>query len=232
VKGLLIDFNFSGKHILVVGGGATSYRKVLRFIDAQPKIQVVSRTFSDEMKKLYKMKKIELVKAEVKDTEKFIKSLKPKPDLVIAATDDHKLNTELAVRAKSLGCMAYAIDNPKISDFTLPALAEIGEVKVAISTSGKSPAMAGILRRKIEKMITEEDLLQIRLQYYVREILKKKVSDQKVRRKILYKILRNERISRILKEKKFDEALEEAVKIVEEHKICGNCADSAEILKV
>jgi len=229
---LLIDFNFSGKHILVVGGGTTSYRKVLRFIDAQPKIQVVSRTFSDEMKKLHKMKKVELVKAEVKDAEKFIKNLKPKPDLVIAATNDHKLNTELAVRAKSLGCMAYAIDNPKISDFTLPALAEIGEVKVAISTSGKSPAMAGILRRRIEKMITEEDLLQIRLQYYVREILKKKVSDQKVRRKILYKIWENEHVSKLLKEKKFDEALEEAVKIVEEHKICGNCADSAEILKV
>ena len=216
---MLVDFNFSGKHIVVVGGGTTSYQKVLRFIDAHPKIQVVSRTFSDEMKKLQKMKKVDLVKDEVKDVETFIKSLKPRPDLVIAATDNKDLNTELAVKAKSLGCMVYAVDNPKISDFTLPALAEIGEVKVAISTCGKSPAMARILRRRIEKMITEEDLLQIKLQCHVREFLKNKIPDQKVRRKILYKILENAHVSRLLKEKKFDEALEEAVKIVEEHKI-------------
>ncbi len=222
---MLIDFNFSGKNILVVGGGAASYRKVLRFIDAQPKIQVVSKTFSEGMKKLQKMKKVDLVKAEVKDVEAFIKTLKPKPDLVIAATDNQDLNTELAVKAKSLGCMVYAIDNPQISDFTLPALAKICEVKVAISTAGKSPAMAGILRRRIEKMITEEDMLQIRLQCHVRELLKKKIPDQKVRRKILYKILKNGNVSRFLKEKKFGKALEEAVKIVEEHRICGNCLE-------
>jgi len=74
-------------------------------------------------------------------------------------------------------------------------------------------------------MITEEDVLQIRLQCHVRSLLKTKVPDQKVRRKILYKILEDERVLRLLKEKKFDEALEEAVKIVEEHEICGNCLD-------
>jgi precorrin-2 dehydrogenase/sirohydrochlorin ferrochelatase len=77
--------------------------------------------------------------------------------------------------------------------------------------------MAGLLRRRVERMITEEDLLQIRLQHCVRAILKKKVPDQKVRKMIVYKILENECISKLLKEKKFDEALEEAVKIVEEH---------------
>jgi precorrin-2 dehydrogenase/sirohydrochlorin ferrochelatase len=158
-----------------------------------------------------------LVKAEVKNAEAFIKNLKPKPDVVIAVTDDQKLNKELAVKAKSLGCMVYAVDDPEVSDFTFPALARVGEVKVAISTGGKSPAMAGVLRRRVERMITEEDLLQIRLQHYIREILKKKVPDQKIRKTIVYKILENERISKLLKEKKFDAALEEAVKIVEEH---------------
>ena len=213
---MLVDFKFSGKHILV-GGRTESYLKVLRLLDDQPKIQVVSRDFSDEMVELQKMKKVELVKAEVKHAEAFIKNLKPKPDVVIAVTDDQKLNKELAVKAKSLGCMVYAVDDPEVSDFTFPALARVGEVKVAISTGGKSPAMAGVLRRRVERMITEEDLLQIRLQHYIREILKKKVPDQKIRKIIVYKILENERISKLLKEKKFYEALEEAVKIVEEH---------------
>jgi len=216
-RGLIVDFKFSGKYILVVGGGTEGYLKVLRLLDDRPKIQVVSRDFADEMVELEKMKKVELVKAEIKDAKAFIRNLMPKPDVVIAVTDDQKLNRELVVEAKSLGCLVYAVDDPEVSDFTFPALARIGEVKVAISTGGKSPAMAGILRRRVERMITEEDLLQIRLQHYVRAILKKKVPDQRVRKMIVYKILENERISKLLKEKKFDEALEEAVKIVEEH---------------
>jgi precorrin-2 dehydrogenase/sirohydrochlorin ferrochelatase len=217
VKILLIDFNFTGKRILVVGGGTISYRKILKFLDAQAKIQVVSKSFSNEMKNLYKMKKINLIKADVKDAEKLIKSFDPKPDLVIAATGDRRLNEELTFMAKSMGCMVYAVDNPEISDFMLPALAEIGEVKLAISTGGRSPAMARILRQRIEKIITEEDLLQIELQFYVRGLLKRKVPNQRARKKILYKILENERISRLLKEKKFDDARQEAVKIIEEY---------------
>ena len=60
--------------------------------------------------------------------------------------------------------MVYSVDNPALSDFILPAVAQVGDVKIAVSTSGKSPAMAKVLRERIEKMITPEDLLEIQLQ--------------------------------------------------------------------
>lgn len=231
-KILLVDFNFSGKYILVVGGGEESYRKVLKFMEAQPKIQVVSKSFSSGMLRLCESGKIERVKSEVKDAEAFLRGFNPKPDLVIAATDNQKFNEELALKAKALGCLVYTLDNPKISDFTLPAATKIGEVKVAISTGGKSPAVAGILRRRIEKTITEEDLLQIRLQQEIRGLLKKEIPDQKTRRKIVFQILDNKRVLRLLKEGKFNEALEEAFKMVEKHKTAvKSLENSTKIIK-
>jgi precorrin-2 dehydrogenase/sirohydrochlorin ferrochelatase len=212
---LLVDLNINGKYVVVVGGGSESYRKTQSFVEAGSKILVVSKTFSLGIKKLHKIGKLELLQAEVKDSEAFVKNLNPKPDLLVAVTNDHELNAQLIKHAKSAGCMVYSVDDPSISDFILPALAKVGEVRIAISTTGKSPAMARVLRQRIEKMITEEDLLQIKLQNRLRANLKRRISDQKVRRQILYKTLKNDEVNRLLKEGKFDGALETAMKILE-----------------
>jgi len=215
---LLVDLKLSGRNVAVVGGGKVSYKKVSKFVKEQPKIKVFSKSFSAGMRRLYREGKVELVNLEVKDVEHFIKSLDPKPDLLIAATDDPLLNAELATKARTRGCMVYVVDNPELSDFTLPAIAEVDDVKIAISTSGKSPAMARLLRKRVEKLIKKEDLLQIRLQLEVREMLKRTIPYQKARKRIIYEILRNKRVSELLKEGRFDEALAEALNIVESHK--------------
>jgi precorrin-2 dehydrogenase/sirohydrochlorin ferrochelatase len=113
--------------------------------------------------------------------------------------------------------MVYVVDNPSMSDFILPAIAKVGEVIIAISTSGKSPAMAKVLRQRVERMITQEDLLQIKLQNHAREILKQRIPEQKDRKKILYKILKDNQVKKLLKEEKFDEAQEVARRIIESH---------------
>jgi siroheme synthase-like protein len=215
---LLIDFNFSGKNIVVVGGGRESYKKLLKFISEQPKVKVFSRSFSAGIKRLSREGKVELVNFEVYDVDGFIRSLNPKPDVLIAATDNPDLNAELAMKAKVYGCIVYAVDNPQLSDFKLPALAEVGDFKIAISTGGKSPAMAKALRKRVEKLITEGDLLQVRLQLEIREVLKKIFPDQKTRRRIIYGILRNGKISSFLKMGRFDEALAESFRVIEGYK--------------
>jgi precorrin-2 dehydrogenase/sirohydrochlorin ferrochelatase len=212
---LLIDLKLDGKYIIVVGGGAEGYRKTLSFVDSGAKILVVSRAFSSGIKKLQRINKVSLLETAVLDAEAFVKSLTPKPDLLVAVTNDHTLNTKLVKHAKSAGCMVYAVDNPSISDFILPALAKLGEVRIAISTSGKSPVMARALRQRIEKMVTQEDLFEIKLQTYARAILKKRIPDQKVRRKVLYRVLKDDEVTRSLKQGKIDEAKVIAMKIME-----------------
>lgn len=212
---MIIDFKFDGKYVVIVGGGTEAYKKTLRFIDAASKILVASRNFTNGIKKLYQEKKINLLKVDIKDGEAFFNQLNPKPDLLAVATNDQKLNMQLSKRARSAGCMVYVADNPSISDFILPAVARIGEVRIAMSTGGKSPAMAKVLRQRVERLITQEDLLQIKLQNYMRAILKQRISDQKVRKKILYKILNDEHVKKLLRNDKLDEAQRVALKILE-----------------
>ncbi|MCW4017819.1 MAG: bifunctional precorrin-2 dehydrogenase/sirohydrochlorin ferrochelatase [Candidatus Bathyarchaeota archaeon] len=211
---MLVDLKSVGKYVVVVGGGSESLRKTRDFLEAGAKILVVSRAFSSGIKTLQKQGKIKLQQADVKDAKAFFASLNPTPELLVAVTSDHGLNAQLISQAKSAGCMVYAPDNPSTSDFILPAIAKVGDVRIAISTSGKSPAMASIIRKRIEKIITPEDLLQVQLQEYMRGILKGQVSDQKTRRPLLYKILQNETVQRLLKQGKFDEAKEMATEIV------------------
>ena len=212
---MIVDFSFDGKFVLLVGGGSEAYNKALNFIDAGSKVLVVSRNFSNDILKLHEAKKILIQKTEVKNGEEFIRNLKPKPDLLALATSNHELNAILAREAKSAGLMVYVADNPAISDFILPAVARIGDVRVAISTNGKSPAMAKILRQRVEKLITQEDLLHIKLQESMRAVLKERIVNQKVRKKILYTILEDEKVNGLLKEGNLDEAQKVAMKIME-----------------
>jgi len=212
---VIVDFNFEGKYVVLVGGGAEAYNKVLNFIDAGSRVLVVSRNFSSGILKLHEAKKILIEKTEIKNGEDFIRNLNPKPDLLTVATSNHELNGVLARAAKSEGFMVYVADNPAISDFILPAVARIGDVRVAVSTNGKSPAMAKTLRQRIEKLITQEDLLHIKLQEFMRAVLKQRIVNQKVRKKILYNILEDEKVNGLLKEGKFAEAQKAAIKIME-----------------
>jgi len=211
---LLIDLKLEGKIVIVVGGGLEAYRKTGSFVDSGATIWVISKKFSEGITKLAEAKKVALIKTEVKDAKTFVDSLNPKPDIFLAVTDNEKLNLDLVKAAKKFGCMVYSVDNPALSDFILPAVARIGDVKVAVSTSGKSPAMARVLRERIEKMVAPEDLLEIELQANVRGILKQRFSDPKVRSRVLYEILNNDRIQEVLKEGNLLGAQELAMKII------------------
>ena len=108
---------------MVIGGGAEAYRKTQSFIDSGAKIWLISRDFSAEIQKLGEEKKVALLKTDIKDAQAFVDSLNPKPDVLLAATNDSALNLELVKAAKYYGCMVYAVDNPALSDFILPAVA-------------------------------------------------------------------------------------------------------------
>ncbi len=212
---MLVDLKLDGKTVMVVGGGAESYRKTQSFLDSGATIWVVSKGFLEGIQKLGDEKKVALLKTEVKDAKSFIDSLSPKPDVFLAVTNDATLNFELVNAAKAFGCMVYAVDNPALSDFILPAIAKVGDVKVAVSTGGKSPAMAHVLRERIEKIVTPQDLLEIELQANMRGIIKESIADAKERSKLLYEILNNDNIKEALNEGKLQEAQELAMKLME-----------------
>jgi precorrin-2 dehydrogenase/sirohydrochlorin ferrochelatase len=212
---LILDLNFEGKHVVIVGGGAEAYRKILSFLDSGSKILVISKNFLDDIHTLHQLKKIDLLKRDITDAEVFVNSLGNSPGVLVAVTNDHNLNFQLAKHAKAAGYMVYCVDNPVISDFMFPALAKIDDVKIAVSTSGKSPTMARVLRQRIEKMITKEDLLQIKLQDYIRPILKQRIPEQKIRKFVLSEIVEDIHIKKLLRKGKLEDAKQFALDITE-----------------
>ena len=88
----------------------------------------------------------------------------------------------------------------------VPTSFNIGEIEISIFTNGKSPLMARQLRKKIQSIITEEDILEIELQSYARSILKNRVDEQKDRKRYLYDIFENEKIKEFIKNNQIDEA--------------------------
>jgi len=62
---LILDLNFEGKYVVIVGGGTEGYRKILSFLDAGSKILVVSRKFLGGIHTLHQLKKIGLLKRDI-----------------------------------------------------------------------------------------------------------------------------------------------------------------------
>ena len=122
------------------------------------------------------------------------------------------MNIELSKQARKSKIPICVVDHPELCDFYFPATTDFGNLKIAVSTGGKSPAMASVLRERLEKSVTKEDVLQVELQDYARKILKSKISSSSQRKKILYEIMADSQISALIEEGQ----LEEAKKIAED----------------
>lgn len=203
---MLIDLKLMGKTTLIIGGGEVGERKARKFLGADSKVIVASRVFTDGLKQLAERGKIKLIKANFKAESSSFDSLVLNSDVVIAATDDQKLNENIGIEARKRGILTSVVDNPPTSDFYLPATTRFGEIRIAISTGGRSPAMARVLRKKLEEVITREEVLQVELQHYVRGLAKSHISNKEDRRDFLYQIIHDSHIKQLLQEGDLEEA--------------------------
>ena len=125
-------------------------------------------------------------------------------DLVIIASGDRELSNYVASIADNK--LLNRADFPNEGNLIVPTSFNIGNVEISIFTNGKSPLMARQLRKKIQEIITDEDLIKMELQDYARSILKEKVDDQKERRTYLYTIFEDKNIHNLIEKNKIDEA--------------------------
>ena len=125
-------------------------------------------------------------------------------DLVIIASGDRELSNYVASIADKK--LLNRADFPNEGNLIVPTSFNIGDVEISIFTNGKSPLMARQLRKKIQEIITDEDLIKMELQDYARSILKEKVENQKERRTHLYTIFEDKNIHNLIEKNKIDEA--------------------------
>ncbi len=215
-----MDLNLKENLVIVVGGGAEGLRKVNSLLTQNCKILVISDKINTQLSRFVKEKKIGFKKIKLKNTS-FLS--KYKPFLVMAATDDKQLNRKIVEKAKKMRCYVYAVDDPKVSDFSHPSVINIEDtVQIAISTGGKSPAMARKLRIEAEKVfkkiVNKEEIYQIKLQQIVRNAAKEKISTQKERKIFLYSVLNDMKIKQLIKDEKLEKAQNRAMLMLRRRK--------------
>jgi len=138
--------------VIVIGGGTEGTRKVKSLLGQNCKILVVTNRLNKFLREQAEEGKIDVVKTTLKDSSKL--EMFEKPYLVLACTNDRLLNMKLVQKAKNSGAVAYAVDDPEVSDFSSVAITNIHDMMfVGISTKGKSPLMARIFRKRIERAL-------------------------------------------------------------------------------
>ncbi|CAD5270744.1 MULTISPECIES: bifunctional precorrin-2 dehydrogenase/sirohydrochlorin ferrochelatase [unclassified Imperialibacter] len=137
---------------LLVGGGNVGLEKLTALLVNNPlaNVTVVADRFLEETEKLAKSSPNVVLtyrKFEFDD-------LKNK-QLVILATDNFELHKEIKLKTAELGILTNVADTPALCDFYLGSIVRKGDLKIAISTNGKSPTLAKRMRQYLEEAIPD-----------------------------------------------------------------------------
>jgi len=207
---MIVDLNLRGRSVLVLGGGRVAERKIPKFLAGGAKVTVVSREFTPEVERMdVTMRKEDVVPAEG------LRALVEGFDVVVAATDDRALNRAAVEACRGTKALRYAVDDAEVSDFTLLATTRVGDIEIGVSTGGRSPGMARALRERVEALFTEEDVKQVALQEFARRVARERLGDEGRRRDALFRVMRDDRVKRLLGEERMEEAKALAERIIE-----------------
>ena len=187
-------FKTSNLNIFILGTGEVATRRANKFLDHGANVKLAGNYLSDDLK----------FKGAVLCSTDDADNLVEWADLVVIASGDEELSGYVSDIAHDK--LINRADSPLDGNVIVPTSFNIGEIEISIFTNGKSPLMARQLRKKIQSIITEEDILEIELQDYARSILKDTVKDQKERRECLYDIFEDETIAELIKNDRIDEA--------------------------
>ena len=203
---LLIDF--TDKTVVIFGGGAVGERKAKRF-SKKAQVTVVSSSLTPDLQKMEADDSILFIKKDISElTDGEIFDCLSDAFLAIAATSDSEINQKIISMAKTAGVLVN--DTEKADEVIIPSFIERGGLLISISSGGDSPAVTKYARMAIESAIGDDFEKMIELQSEMREYLKTVIPEQKKRQDILWEIMNDDEIRRLLSAD-FEKAREKAL---------------------
>ncbi len=168
---------------VVIGGGAVAERKTLALLEAGADVTIISPALSPKLQELSDSGKITHLKKQYEEkdlTGEF---------LVIAATPSDEVNTLVARACRKRHTLVNVASPPEESSFIVPSVVERGNLMIAISTSGASPALAKKIRQDIEQQYGSEYEVFLDKLSAMRDRVRKEIPDQKQRHKVFQSIV-------------------------------------------
>ena len=194
---------------LLIGGGKVALRKLKQILACGGRVTVISPEFVSGFEKYSGNPDIKLIKRE------YIEGDLDGFSIAIASTDREEVNNLIRSDANKSNTLVNVVDKPELCDFIVPSLVERGSLKIAVSTEGKSPALAGKIREKLESDFPEEYETYVEILGKGRERIKEIYPESPdIRMKIGKKLLELPILDMILKGQK-DKALNEMERMFE-----------------
>ncbi len=176
--------DIANRPCLVVGGGKVAERKIRSLLDAHASVTVVSPQITDVIRSWRDKGQLSLFLRNYQqgDADGAV--------LVFAATDHADINRQVAEDCR--GTWVNVADSPELSTFTVPSSFQKGLLRVAVSTSGASPAYAAALCRQLEEQVGEDIERYLDMLETYRNLVKQTITDAHRRSTLLRDIVKLE----------------------------------------
>ncbi|MCH1782833.1 siroheme synthase CysG [Psychrobacter glaciei] len=142
-------FKLEDRKVLIVGGGDVALRKADLLSRAGACITVLAPTIMAEIQALLSDSKHQLI------YENYHKTYMTGARVIIAATDDETLNHQIHADATDINIPVNVVDTPPLCDFIFPAIVDRNPIVIGISSNGKAPVLARLLRARLETLIPQ-----------------------------------------------------------------------------
>ena len=145
-----ITLDLKEKPVLIIGAGNVGERKIMSVHNAGADITVISEQYGEPVKKLAQEGKIRLIERayQTGDCRGYL--------MVIGSTGSNAVNAAISEECTALGTLVNIVDQPEYCNFHVPAVVKRGDFQIAVSTGGKSPALAREIRKELEEQYNEE----------------------------------------------------------------------------
>lgn len=160
-----INVDINNRHCTVIGGGRVAQRKVKGLLSCEGRVTVISPEVTSELADLAARSRIKWLARGYQQGD-LADSF-----MVIAATDNQEVQEAVFKEAQEDNILLNVADVPKWCNFILPATIRRGDLTVAISTAGKSPALASQTRKRLEDHFGHEYELALQLMGRLRPVI-------------------------------------------------------------
>ncbi len=146
-----IFLKLTGRPALVIGAGNLAESKIESLLAAQAHVTVIAPAVSVRIVDLAAAGEIHLHQRPFAPGD--LHTATPPYFLAVAATSDAAVNRAVFAEAEAAGILINAVDDPPFCDFYFPSVVRRGDLQIAISTAGHSPALAQRLRKEINQIL-------------------------------------------------------------------------------
>jgi precorrin-2 dehydrogenase/sirohydrochlorin ferrochelatase len=185
---MLVDL--TGKRCLVVGGGSVAERKVALLAECGAEVKVVSPATTSRLAALAATGAVRVRRRRVRSSDL------AGAFLVVVATDDREVNREVAERVRGAGGLVNVADDPEACTFLVPSVLRRGDLTIAISTGGGSPALAKKLRQRLEETVGPEYEAYLSALRLLRERARQAIPDPEARQAVFRRAVESDLFER------------------------------------